>query len=315
MKVLQRARTRRRARHSRDGKSAARAALFSLPILSAIALIALLSGCSNLPNAGLDTALQIDTSHVSVNQDSRVLYLVLHYTQGDFERSLKQLTTEVPGSPPVSAHYLVRDDPVQIYQLVDEQQRAWHAGVSDWKGASLLNSSSIGIEIVNAGPRSLPTEPGDQDFAPYSQAQIERVIALCRAIVVRHHIRPDRILGHSDIQPQSKQDPGPAFPWRRLAEAGLMLWPDEQRVQARTSDYAGQALPEIGWYQDRLIQFGFKLNRSGVLDHPTRRVMSAFQMKYRPARYDGQPDAETAALLEVVNSADGMQRLAPAPWE
>jgi N-acetylmuramoyl-L-alanine amidase len=276
---------------------------------AAMAAMLLSSGC-----AQRTMPLNIDTSHVSVNQDSRVLYLVLHYTQGNFERSLSQLTTVVPGRPPVSAHYLVRDDPVQIYQLVDEQQRAWHAGVSDWKGASLLNASSIGIEIVNPGPRRLPEEPGDQDFAPYPEAQIEQVIALCRAIVIRHHIRPDRILGHSDIQPQTKQDPGPAFPWRRLAEAGLMLWPDEQQVKTRTTAYEAAALPDIGWFQDRLIQFGFKLDRSGVLDHATRRVMSAFQMKYRPARYDGLPDAETAALLEVVNMPEGMKRLAPAPW-
>jgi len=278
-----------------------------------LSALAMLTGCAT-PVSGpttiqaLPSALKIDRSHVSQNQDSRVLYLILHYTEANFDHSMDILTTERPDRPPVSAHYLVRETPVEVYQLVDEGQRAWHAGPSYWKGASLLNSSSIGIEIVNSGPRREPAEPGDQDFVPFPEEQIQQVIQLCKEIVARHHIRPDRILGHSDIQPQSKQDPGPSFPWHRLAEAGLIPWPDAAQVAAAQPRFAAQ-LPDVGWFQDQLIAFGYGLERSGQLDHATRRVLSAFQMKYRPGRYDGLPDAQSAALLAVANTPGGMRML------
>jgi N-acetylmuramoyl-L-alanine amidase len=253
------------------------------------ALSGLLGGC-----AAPTGVPAIDTRYQAQGQDSRVQFLILHYTDGNFTDSLRTLTEQK-----VSAHYLVSDaTPPIVYRLVDEDRRAWHAGESSWQGQTMLNAASIGIEIVNAGGR--PGADGSLTFTPFPDAQIDAVIALAKDIVARHRILPDRVLGHSDIAPQRKVDPGPAFPWRRLAEAGLIPWPDAARVAARRDIYEA-ALPDVAWFQSQLAGVGYSVPSSGELDAETRRVITAFQMKYRPARYDGEPDAETAALLQVLN--------------
>ncbi|MBH9552628.1 N-acetylmuramoyl-L-alanine amidase [Inhella gelatinilytica] len=256
-----------------------------------------LTGCAGL---------HIDTTHTSKNQDSRVLFLVMHYTVGDFNSSLKTLTE--PSRAPVSSHYLVSESPPRIYRLVDESQRAWHAGPSYWKGHSQLNASSIGIEIVNRGGRKNPD--GTWDFAPFPQEQIDAVIALSRDIMDRHKIRPDRVVGHGEIQPRSKQDPGPLFPWRQLAQAGLIPWPDEALVAQLKLRYE-QQLPDIAWFQNKLAEHGFAASRSGEDDAYTRDQLIAFQMRYRPARHDGVADAETAALLDACTRPDGLKFARP----
>ena len=252
-----------------------------MKILSSLAIVALAAGCAGGP--------PIDTTYSSVSQDSRAQYLVIHFTSEDFASSLKVLT-----QGPVSAHYLVRDDPPIVYRLVDENRRAYHAGVSSWKGQTQLNAASIGIEIVNLGDRG---PPDALTWSDYPKAQIDVVVALVKDIVKRHDIRPDRIVGHSDIAPQRKVDPGPRFPWKRLAEAGLVSWPDAARVSASQAAFE-QGLPDIAWFQRMLALHGFAVPQNGELDAATRNVLVAFQMKYRPARFDGEPDAETAALLD-----------------
>ena len=134
-----------------------------------------------------------------------------------------------------------------------------------------------------------------------SAAQLANHVALVKDIVARHQIQPARILGHSDIAPQRKIDPGALFPWKRLADEGLIPWPDAQRVDAQKAVYASQ-LPDLAWFQKSLATLGFRVPASGELDEATRRVVAAFQMKYRPARHDGEPDAETAAMLQVLNT-------------
>jgi len=256
--------------------------------LLALMAAALLAGCAGTTPGSLN----VDTRYTSRGQDSRVLFLVLHYTVDDLPNSIRILT-----EGEVSAHYLVTDEsPPRIYRLVDENRRAWHSGPSAWQGHRMLNASSIGIEIVNPGWKDTPQ---GRVYAPFPPAQIDALIPLVRDIVQRHQIRPDRILGHSDVLPQRKQDPGPAFPWQRLAEAGLIPWPDAQRVAAARAAFEAQ-LPEVAWFQRALQTHGFEVPTHGLLDEPTRRVIAAFQMKYRPARYDGTPDAETAALLQVL---------------
>lgn len=252
--------------------------------LAAIAT-ALLAGCASGP--------PIDTTYTAKNQRSRVGWLIIHYTALDFPTSLRVLTEQN-----VSSHYLVRDNPPTIYRLVDEGRSAFHAGVSSWKGYTQLNDASIGIEIVNLGYEGAPP---NRTWPEYPPAQIEAVIALVKQIVKEHDIKPDRILGHSDIAPQRKTDPGPRFPWKRLADEGLILWPDAARVAARIPAHEAQ-LPDILWFQDRLAKHGFVVPMHGGFDEPTRRVISAFQMKYRPAVFDGIPDPETAAILEVLTS-------------
>jgi N-acetylmuramoyl-L-alanine amidase len=128
------------------------------------------------------------------------------------------------------------------------------------------------------------------------------VIGLVKWIVARHEIRPDRILGHSDIAPLRKVDPGPKFPWKRLADEGLIPWPDEKRVAERRIAYEAK-LPGVDWFQAKLADHGFAVPQSAELDVATQKVLGAFQMKYRPARFDGVPDAETAAILDVMTSA------------
>jgi N-acetylmuramoyl-L-alanine amidase len=265
------------------------------------ALMLFLGGCAN--------TMKIDSTYTAVSQDSRVQHLIIHFTTADLPRSLKILT-----QGPVSSHYLVSerqgDVPAKIYQLVDENRRAFHAGVSSWKGATALNASSIGIEIVNLGGRPGINGVGlnFQDFEP---EQIDRVVELVKDIVARHQIRPDRILGHSDIAPSRKNDPGPKFPWKRLADAGLIPWPDAAKVAARTVLYSA-AMPSLAWFQDKLAQHGFTLPATGEQDKLTTDVLSAFQQKYRPARFDGLPDAETAAILDVLTAGGAVAATAPS---
>ncbi len=256
-----------------------------LPIVAGIAI---LSGCASRP--------YIDTTYTAKSQDSRVQFLIIHYTAGNFPVSLKTLT-----EGDVSSHYLVNDSPATIYRLVDETRRAYHAGVSYWKGATALNASSIGIEITNDGFRDLPD---GRVWYDYPQEQIEAVVALVKKIVAEHQIKGERILGHSDIAPQRKTDPGPRFPWKRLADEGLIPWPDEVQVAAKQPGYQA-ALPDVAWFQEKLDRHGFAVPRNGELDVATRAVIGAFQMKYRPAKFDGTPDAETAALLDVMTSPNG----------
>lgn len=247
----------------------------------------LLAGCATTPGG-----VPIDTRYSARVQESRALFLVLHYTVGDLPQSIKTLT-----EGEVSVHYLVSDEtPPVIYRLVDEDRLAWHAGASAWRGHTLLNASSIGIEIVHPGFRNTPA---GREYLPFPQAQIDALIPLVKDIVARHHIRPERIVGHSDVAPQRKEDPGPTFPWQRLADEGLIAWPDAQRVAAQRAVFEA-ALPDVAWFQNALAQHGFEVPRTGLLDEATRRVISAFQMRYRPANHEGLPDAETAALVQVL---------------
>ena len=246
----------------------------------------MLCGCASIN--------RIDTSQSAKSQESRVQFLILHYTALDLPTSIKVLTEQE-----VSSHYLVGDDAAStVYRLVDENRLAYHAGSSDWKGYSRLNPSSIGIEIVNLGYRD--TAEG-RVYPAFPQAQIDRLIILMKDIVGRHNIRPDNILGHGEIAPQRKPDPGPKFPWKQLADAGLISWPDAQQVRLKQTTYE-QQLPDITWFQQRLLQHGYATPQSGVLDEATRNVLVAFQMRYRPEKFEGEPDAATAAVLDVITS-------------
>ena len=252
----------------------------------------LLGGCA--------TGLKINTTYTATSQDSRVQFLIIHFTTVNLPSSLKTLT-----QGPVSSHYLVSERqgsvPATVYQLVDENRRAYHAGVSSWKGATALNASSIGIEIVNLGGQKAANGLG-LNFQDFQAEQIDRVVELVKQIVVRHQIKPERILGHSDIAPTRKNDPGPKFPWKRLADEGLIPWPDAKAVAERKAAY-DLTLPNVTWFQEKLVKHGFALPATGEQDKLTTDIISAFQQKYRPARFDGLPDAETAAILEVLTFA------------
>jgi N-acetylmuramoyl-L-alanine amidase len=257
-----------------------------MKLLASVMLMLLMAGCSS--------GLRIDRSHVSANQDGRVQFVVLHYTSASLPRSLALLT-----HGEVSSHYLIGDDKsATVYQLVDESRRAWHAGESQWDGRTWLNSSSIGIEIVNPGFTDTPT---GRLWYPYSEAQVQALIALVKDIVKRNNISPRYIVGHSDIAPLRKLDPGPLFPWKRLADAGLGIWPDASAVARQKARFDINP-PSITWYQQQLARLGYATPQTGELDVTTRHVLAAFQMHFRPQRYDGEPDAQSAAILQVLNA-------------
>lgn len=250
-----------------------------------LACAAMLSGCAAPGPAGL----ALDTSITASGQSSRVRYIVLHYTSANDAESLRLLS-----QGDVSAHYLITGK-ARVYRLVDENRAAWHAGVSRWFEQTSLNFTSIGIEIVNAGWQEQPD--GSKTYAPYDAGQIQALQILLKDIVARQGIRPENIVGHSDIAPQRKVDPGPLFPWRELAQAGIGRWYDEAGAAAHLARLQQSGTPDIAWFQAELSRLGYDTPRTGTLDRATRNVLAAFQMHYRPSRYDGEPDAETAAIM------------------
>jgi N-acetylmuramoyl-L-alanine amidase len=246
-----------------------------------------LAGCAPRYPAGVD----VDRSISAVSQDSRVRFIVIHYTAAGNTGSLLTLSRG-----DVSAHYLVMDShPVKVYQLVAEDRNAWHAGKSSWYGHTSINNASIGIEIVNAGES--PGPDGTLQWATYSEAQLRAVMLLVRDIAQRHGVRPENIVAHSDVAPQRKSDPGPLFPWKRFALAGLGRWYDETAALGYQAQFESGGVPDAAWFQAQLERVGYAVPRSGVLDAETTRVIAAFQMHYRPERCDGAADAATAAIL------------------
>lgn len=246
-----------------------------------------LAGCAPRYPAGVD----VDRSISAVSQDSRVRFIVIHYTAAGNTASLLTLSRG-----DVSAHYLVTDSrPVKVYQLVPEDRNAWHAGKSSWYGHTSINNASIGIEIVNGGES--PAPDGTLQWADYSPAQLHAVMALVRDIAQRHGVRPENIVAHSDVAPQRKSDPGPLFPWKRFALAGLGRWYDETAARGYQAQFEANGVPGPAWFQAQLERVGYAVPRSGALDAETTRVIAAFQMHYRPERCDGTADAATAAIL------------------
>ena len=203
-------------------------------------------------------------------RQSAVDVLVLHYTELPLDESLNILRDDKQPNR-VSAHYVLAEDGT-AYRLVPEGRVAWHAGRSHWRGRDALNGTSIGIEIVNLH--------GDRH--DYPDAQIAALIALCRDIIGRHPaIVPRNVVGHSDIAPKRKIDPGLRFPWATLAAGGVGLWP---RAGAK---------PVGGDMQAALQRFGY----SPAVDMTTADIIASFQRRFRPAKTDGVADVETRALL------------------
>jgi N-acetylmuramoyl-L-alanine amidase len=211
--------------------------------------------------------------------------LILHYTgMPSAAAALDRLCDQ---GAAVSAHYLIDEDGT-ITQLVPEARRAWHAGASAWAGRTRLNDCSIGIELVNPGH--------EWGYRPFSEAQYAALVPLCRILLERWPIPPERVLGHSDVAPERKQDPGELFDWERLATAGIGLWPT-----------SGDGPPRPpGRLQADLARFGYAVPQSGRLDRPTCTVISAFQRHFRPGRVDGIPDRATLGRLDGLLRSLGM---------
>ena len=216
--------------------------------------------------------------------------IVLHYTgMRDNEAAIRQLCN--PASE-VSAHYVVLQDGY-IVQLVAESRRAWHAGVSSWAGRNDINSCSIGIEIANAGH--------EHGYPEFPRRQIAAVTALCRSILTRHQIAPDRVLAHSDVAPARKQDPGEKFPWKLLAGSGIGLWVNPAPITQTAPIYVlGETNPAIEEIQRLLARYGYNVTPTGYLDGNSRDAVAAFQRHFRPIRVDGVVDVSTTATLKAL---------------
>jgi N-acetylmuramoyl-L-alanine amidase len=215
--------------------------------------------------------------------------LILHYTgMPTGQAALDRLTD--PASE-VSCHYLVWEDG-RIDQLVAEDARAWHAGKAFWKGETDLNSVSIGIEIVNPGH--------DGGSPPFPDRQIAATIALGRDCLSRRKIRPERVLGHSDVAPGRKRDPGELFPWRRLWEGAVGHWVEPAPVSGQALFRHEENGPPVRALQAMLALYGYGIELTGVYDRRTRAVVEAFQRHFRPERADGEADASTVATLKAL---------------
>jgi N-acetylmuramoyl-L-alanine amidase len=236
------------------------------------------------PASALPMRERPSPNHDARPGDQPIDMLVLHYTgMPTAQAALDRLTNPAPPAPlpPVSCHYLVEEDGL-IWRLVPEGRRAWHAGVSAWRGHSALNSRSIGIEIVNPGH-----EWGYRDFPAL---QMAAVAELCLDILSRHPIPARNVVAHSDVAPDRKQDPGELFDWQGLAENGIGLWPGPSPAtalppEAEAEAEAASLLAEIGYAVD-----------PGRL----RSVVTAFQRHWHPESVDGRVDAATLARLRAV---------------
>jgi N-acetylmuramoyl-L-alanine amidase len=219
--------------------------------------------------------------------------LVQHYT--GMQTAAKAIRWLACAESRVSCHYVI-DEHGRITQMVAENLRAWHAGVSSWHGETDLNSASIGIEIHNPGH-----EDGYWDFP---DAQIEAVIALSRDIIGRHGIRADRVVAHSDIAPLRKIDPGEKFPWQRLAAAGVGHWVAPSPVRAGDTGIGlGATGAGVRAAQEVFASYGYDCPISGDYDRRTEAVVAAFQRHFRPLRCDGRLDLSTLATLERLRAA------------
>jgi N-acetylmuramoyl-L-alanine amidase len=211
--------------------------------------------------------------------------VVLHYTgMPTGEAALERLCDP---EAKVSSHYLVEEDG-RVFRLVPEERRAWHAGRSWWKGERDINAVSIGIEIVNPGH--------EWGYRAFPDAQIEAVIGLLDGIRSRWQVPNDRIVGHSDVAPTRKTDPGELFPWKRLAQAGHGLWFEPRPAPGAALKLGSEGL-DVYALQAGLHRLGFEPLPSGRYDEETAVTVTAFQRHWRPERVDGVADGETRARL------------------
>lgn len=246
------------------------------------------------------------------NYDNRIKGVVLHYTAIDNEKSIRALT-----KGKVSSHYLITDrekDP--IYSLVDDEQRAWHAGKSEFLGRKNLNDSTIGIEIVNLGykpsktqlhPQVKKLKTGEETFIEkelfeeYRQVQIEKVGFLVKHLVEKYKIAPKMIVGHSDISYNRKKDPGPLFPWKYLYDNyGVGAWYEysDKLFFMDAEKFSELSVLDI---KKEFRKYGYEIPETEMWDIHSVQAVYAFQMHFRPENIDGIVDLETYAILKSLN--------------
>jgi N-acetylmuramoyl-L-alanine amidase len=212
--------------------------------------------------------------------------IILHYTGMPTAEAALGWLRNVESE--VSSHYFV-DEAGVVSQLVPEERRAWHAGKSVWAGRTDLNSCSIGIEIANPGhPGGLPD---------YPESQIAAVVELCRNCVERWQIAPERVLGHSDIAPVRKVDPGENFPWNKLHDSGVGHWVEPSSITGGRFFQRGDEGQPVEALQSMLSFYGYGIEITGRFCEKTEGVVAAFQRHFRPALVDGIADFSTIDTL------------------
>lgn len=242
---------------------------------------------SFLPDSSVVSGV-MPSANFNARKDGRAPdMIVLHYTgMADAKSAIARLCT--PGSE-VSAHYVVLENG-DIVQCVNESARAWHAGTSSWGGETDINSSSIGIEIVNSGH--------DFDYPDFPIRQVAAIIALCKGIMLRRKVPAHRVLAHSDVAPGRKKDPGEKFPWRLLADSHVGHWVEPAPIVRGEQKMLGATGEQVLSLQRGLANYGYGLLPSGQYDGATMDTVTAFQRHFRPELVDGIADYSTMATLQ-----------------
>ena len=237
------------------------------------------------------------TQRPSPNHDARVRplsHIILHYTDmADAKAALTRLCDE---DAKVSAHYFIHRGG-EIVQLVNDERRAWHAGVSYWRGETDMNSASLGIELDHNG------HDDKGKMAGFPAVQMQALIWLLQELTARHDIVPQNILGHSDIAPGRKIDPGEAFDWAALNKAGFGLWLDSVKTEDVAPLAEGSEDKAVAPLQKALAAFGYQILADGSYGPKTKAVISAFQRHFRARLVDGIADAETQTLVYAYTRA------------
>ena len=275
----------------------------------ACALTLPLIGCVTTANtqiANTETFVIDSQTYQATGKSERIKTIILHYTVSNNARAIKLLTT---GN--VSAHYLILDhDDNKIYNLVPESERAWHAGAGGFAGRTILNDTSIGIEIVNSGIKpeyrdalknsALDYHPYEH-YVEFDELQIKKVAQLLQELAARYNISPKNIIGHADMAPSRKIDPGAKFPWQRLYEQyGIGAWYDafDKQFFMNQEDFDATTIPEI---KQAFRDYGYQINDIDAWDKASRDVIYAFQLHFRPQQPTGELDLETYAILKALN--------------
>jgi N-acetylmuramoyl-L-alanine amidase len=240
------------------------------------------------PDSGLVNEIHASPNVEPRRNDMQPTILLLHYT--GLVNCAKAVDWLARPESKVSCHYVIDQDG-RIIQMVPEEMRAWHAGLSSWAGETDINSASIGIEIHNPGH--------DLGYPEFPDAQMGAVIALSRDIIVRHGIRPERVLAHSDVAPVRKMDPGEKFDWAGLARSGVGHWIEPAPVDPCDCGVGkGDRGDLICRAQEMLRRYGYDIEPTAQFDEKTEFVVRAFQRHFRPSRVDGRIDQSTLITLE-----------------
>lgn len=230
----------------------------------------------------------LDAPNVEPRRGARAVdMLILHYTGMESAEAAGDLLCSPTSG--VSCHYLVEEDGA-IIQMVPENLRAWHAGVSSWKGETDTNSRSVGIEIQNPGH--------NLGYRAFPDRQMQAVAALCADILSRHAIPSSHVLAHSDVAPGRKIDPGELFDWAFLHHHGIGHW-----VPPSAPDATPLAPDELRRFQHLLADYGYAVEETGLWDEPTRKVTDAFQRHFNPALVNGIPDLSSLRTAERLLAA------------